>query len=417
MLKSHFIIKYYMLSFLLIDSISGFIRIYLGITNPLFNVGYWIRGPILVFFILYYLEKLYKNNLFYDELLSLILFLFFIFNTFVFYIQSPSLNMLIENFTYILRFQFLLFLYVFLKNRMTLTLTFTRKIISINFIFFVLNLSIGFLFGLGLESYRFQGTSKGMFQGGNPVSILNLIFFTFYLLDGSLRKQILPVCFTIFNAFIIASKSVFGFLIPIVFAVKRNAMSINKIISYSISILVLLFSFSIVINKTIDLYESRFGLNIKKSISAAEKVGGLYDNQIINRIASLNFRRYASLNIQMKESFYDLQTFLLGKSFAGQNLFWRERGEFWFTNASMDFFDFFFKYGIVGTIIFILILSRISFKSFINSHIRDKIAITLFIAYSFFGGHVIDSVTSGSLFYYLLANIDSKNANSNSGQR
>ena len=47
----------------------------------------------------------------------------------------------------------------------------------------------------------------------------------------------------------------------------------------------------------------------------------------------------------MKESFYDLQTFLLGKSFAGQNLFWRERGEFWFTNASMDFFDFFFKYG------------------------------------------------------------------------
>ena len=80
------------------------------------------------------------------------------------------------------------------------------------------------------------------------------------------------------------------------------------------------------IDKTIDLYESRFGLNIKKSISAAEKVGGLYDNQIINRIASLNFRRYASLNIQMKESFYDLQTFLLGKSFAGQNLFWRERG-------------------------------------------------------------------------------------------
>ena len=76
-----------MLLFLLVDSISGFVRIYLGITNPLFNVGYWIRGPILVFFILYYLEKLYKNNLFYDELLSLILFLFFIFNTFVFYIQ------------------------------------------------------------------------------------------------------------------------------------------------------------------------------------------------------------------------------------------------------------------------------------------------------------------------------------------
>ena len=413
MLKLQILIKYYMLSFLLIDSISGFVRIYLSITNPLFNIGYWIRGPILVLFILYYLNKLYKNNLFYDELLSLILFLFFILNTLFFYVQSPSLKMLIENLTYLLRFQFLLFLYVFLKNRMNLSLIFTRKIITLNFFFFVLNLSVGFLFGFGLESYRFQGTSKGMFQGGNPVSILNLIFFTFYLLDGSMRKQILPVSFTIFNAFIIASKSVFGFLIPIFFALKRNAMSINKIISYSLFIIILLFTFSLIVDKTVDLYESRFGLNIKKSISAAEKVGGLYNNQILNRVASINFRRYASLNIQMKESFNDLQTFMIGKSFAGQNLFWRERGEFWFTNASMDFFDFFFKYGLIGTIIFLLIFTRVSLNFFLNSHIRDKVAIILFFAYSFFGGHVIDSVTSGSLFYYLLANINSKNANFN----
>ncbi len=408
MLKLQILIKYYMLTFLLIDSISGFLRIYLSITNPLFNIGYWIRGPILVLFILYYLNKLYKNNLFYDELLSLILFLFFILNTLFFYVESPSLKMLIENLTYLLRFQFLLFLYVFLKNRMNLSIFFTRKIITLNFVFFVLNLSVGFLFGFGLESYRFQGTSKGMFQGGNPVSILNLIFFTFYLLDGSMRKKILPVSFAIFNAFIIASKSVFGFLIPIFYALKRNAMSINKIISYSLFIIVLLFTFSLMVDKTVDLYESRFGLNIKKSISAAEKVGGLYNNQILNRIASINFRRYASLNIQMKESFNDLQTFVIGKSFAGQNLFWRERGEFWFTNASMDFFDFFFKYGIIGTIIFLLIFSRLPLNLFLNSHIRDKVAIILFFAYSFFGGHVIDSVTSGSLFYYLLASINSK---------
>ena len=51
MIKLHIIIRYYMLSFLLIDSISGFVRIYLGITNPLFNIGYWIRGPMLIIFI------------------------------------------------------------------------------------------------------------------------------------------------------------------------------------------------------------------------------------------------------------------------------------------------------------------------------------------------------------------------------
>ena len=413
MLKLPVIIKYYMLSFLLIDSVSGFVRIYLGVTNPIFNIGYWTRGPILILFIYFYFFKFLKKNLFFDELLSLLMFLFFIINAMIYYLEYSSINMLVENLTYILRFQFLLFLYVFLKNRMQLSHELTKKIISINFIFFVINLSFGFLFGFGLESYRFEGTSKGMFQGGNPVSILNLIFFTFFLLDGSLRKKIIPVLFTIMNAFIIASKSVFGFVVPLYFALKRKALSPNKIIAYFALLITLFFSFTILIDQTIELYESRFGLNIKKSISAAEKVGGLYKNQALNRIASINFRRYASLNIQMEESFTQAKTFILGKSFAGQNLFWRERGEFWFTNASMDFFDFFFKYGLIGTIIFSLILSRVSFNSFLNSHIRDKVAITLFFAYSFFGGHVIDSVTSGSLFYYLLANINSKSANFN----
>lgn len=413
MLTLPIIIKYYMLSFLLIDSISGFVRIYLGVTNPIFNIGYWTRGPILFLFIYFYFFKLFKKNLFFDELLSIIMFLFFLISAMIYYLEYSSIFMLVENLTYILRFQFLLFLYVFVKNRMQLKLQFTKKVISINFIFFVINLSFGFLFGFGLESYRFEGTSKGMFQGGNPVSILNLVFFTYFLLDGSLRKKLIPVLFSIMNAFIIASKSVFGFIVPLYFALKRKALSPNKIIAYFALLITLFFSFTILIDRTIELYESRFGLNIKKSISAAEKVGGLYKNQALNRIASINFRRYASLNIQMEESFSDAKTFILGKTFAGQNLFWRERGEFWFTNASMDFFDFFFKYGLSGTLIFFLILSRISFKSFLNSHIRDKVAIALFFAYSFFGGHVIDSVTSGSLFYYLLANINSKNANFN----
>ncbi len=414
MLALPLIIRYYMYSFLLIDSISGFIRIYLGITNPVFNIGYWTRGPILILLIYFYFLKLIKKNIFFDELLTIVLFIFFLLNGVIYYLDNSSLSMLVENLTYILRFQFLLFMYVFLKNRMDLNIKLTKRIISINFIFFVINLSFGFLFGIGLESYRFEGTSKGMFQGGNPVSILNLIFFTFFLLDGPLRRKIIPVSLTIMNAFIIASKSVFGFIIPLYFALKRKALSPNKIIAYFTLFITLFFSFTILIDRTVELYESRFGLNIEKSLKAAEKVGGLYNNQALNSIASINFRRYASLNIQMEESFTDIRTFILGKSFAGQNLFWRERGEFWFTNASMDFFDFFFKYGLVGTIIFILIISRISFSSFLKSDVKNKVSITLFFAYGFFGGHVIDSVTSGSLFYYLIASIKSKNANFNS---
>ena len=407
MIKLRIIIKYYMLAFLFVDALSGFIRVYLGITNPLFNIGYWVRGPILIMFIFFYLNKIIKKDLFYDEILGLLLFIFFLINSLLYYMEYSSIKMLIENLTYIMRFQFLLFLFVFIKNRMNIKSSFTKRVIYFNFSFFVISLSLGYLFGFGLESYRFEGTSKGMFQGGNPVSILNLIFFTYFLLDGTLHKQIVPVTLTLLNAFIIASKSVFGFIIPIFFALKRRALSINKLIAYSIFTIFFTFTISLLIDKSIEMYESRFGLNINKSIAAAEKVGGLYKNQTLNTISSLNFRRYASLNIQMTESFSSLKIFLLGTSFAGQNLFWQKRGEFWFTNASMDFFDFFFKYGLIGTLILMMLLTRKLLNTLCNSSLKNNIAIILFFTYSFFGGHVIDSVTSGSLFYYLLATMKS----------
>jgi|TARA_B110000914_G_scaffold67175_1_gene58690 hypothetical protein len=398
-----------MFSFLFIDAISGFVRVYLGLTNPLFNIGYWVRGPIVILFFFYYGYKLFnRNKLYFDEVISLIIFLFFIFNATFNYGIHLSTNMLISDITYILRLQFLFFLFVFLKNRMTLSLTLTKKVIQLNFITFVLSLMAGFFFGFGLEAYRFEGTSKGMFQGGNPVSILNLVFFTYFLLDGNLRRKLIPVLFTVLNAFIIASKSVFGFIFPIFFALKRRALSLNKIMIYNIIAILGIFCLTFMLENAKDMYENRFGLNINKSIAAAEKVGGLYKNDTMNKIASINFRRYASLNTQMKESFSNSKVFLIGTSFSGQNLFWQQRGEFWFTNCSMDFFDFFFKYGIIGIFLLIFFLCRGLIPSMLKASSRDNIAILLFLGYSFFGGHVIDSVTSGSLFYYLLAKMKSE---------
>jgi len=407
MLNISVIIKYYLLSFLLIDAFSGFIRIYLGISNPLFNIGFWIRGPILVTFFFYYFYKLKQKKIFFDELLVIILFFYFCFNTFINYMAYPSSRVLVENLPYLLRQQFLLFLFVYIKNRMDSDKLLTSKIIKYNFVIFVISLSVGYIFGFGLESYRFSGTSKGMFQGGNPVSILNLIFFTYFILDGTLRKKIIPVSLTIFNGFVIASKSIFGFIIPIYFVLKRRALSINKLIFYSIFILTMLFSFSYLTDKAINIYEKRFGIGINKSIAAAEKVGGLYSNSTMDKVASMSFRRYASLNEQMEESLSNFNTFFIGKGLSGQNVFWERRGEFWFKNASMDLFDFFFKYGLIGTLILIFVLLRNISPAIKNSLIRDKIVVFLFFTYSFFGGHVIDSVTSGSLFYYFLAKIKS----------
>ena len=408
MIKLSVIIKYYLYFFLLIDAFSGFIRIYSGITNPIFNIGYWVRGPILVLLLYYYLIQLKRRKLFIDEFLALVILAYFIFNLFLNYTIMPSPRMIIENIPYILRQQFLIFLLVYIRNRLTFSDAIVKKVIMINFSILTLNLVIGYFLGFGLESYRFSGTSKGMFQGGNPVSILNLVFFTFFLMDGALRKKFIPILLTFFNGFVIASKSIFGFIIPIFFALKRRYLSLNKIVFYNILAIIILFSFDYMSNKAIELYEKRFGLNITKSIAAAEKVGGLYDNQTLNNVASVNFRRYASMNIQMEESWKGFNSTIFGISLAGQNIFWEKRGEFIFRHASMDFFDFFFKYGIIGTVLFIMILFK-NFNLYVSKIFsRDGLVFTLFVLYAFFGGHVIDSVTSGSLFFFFLGKISGK---------
>ena len=144
-------------------------------------------------------------------------------------------------------------------------------------------------------------------------------------MDGLFRKKILFICFSLLNGFIISSKSIFGFIIPIYFTKRRVHIVSIKSFFYTLSLVILFVSFSTVSGKVIELYESRFGINIKKSINAAEKVGGLYKNSILNNITSLNFRRYASLNIQFQESMDSLDKLIIGKSLAGQQIFWEKR--------------------------------------------------------------------------------------------
>ena len=415
MLKISTIIKYYLIWFLLIDAISGYTRIYLGITNPLFNIGYWIRGPILALFVIYYLIQFKKGELFFDELLSIILFLYFITNMLINYKIGLNNRYIYENFPYILRLQFLIFLFVYIKNRSKELFDLKEKIIFSNFIIFSISIIIGYIFGFGLESYRFEGTSKGMFQGGNSASVLNLIFFSFFVLNYKFRKSIVAVIICFFNGFIIASKSIFGFIIPIAFLTTRNFTHKNKLFFLAPLFTILIIVRTPIIEAINNSYQKRFGINIQKSMKAAEKVGGLSKNQTLNLATSVTFRRSASLINQMEKSFSDKFILIIGSSFTGQNIFWEKRGEFWFKNASMDIFDFFFKYGIIGTFLLLLILLN-NFRFYQIGDLGNSVTLYLFMLYAFFGGHVIDSVTAGSLFYYFLAQNNNKLLSNNEKQ-
>ena len=71
----------------------------------------------------------------------------------------------------------------------------------------------------------------------------------------------------------------------------------------------------------------------------------------------------------------------------------------------MDFFDFLFRYGIIGSFLFFFILFW-NFGYYKEElFTRDGLVYVLFFLYAFFGGHVIDSVTSGTLFYFFLGKL------------
>jgi hypothetical protein len=71
----------------------------------------------------------------------------------------------------------------------------------------------------------------------------------------------------------------------------------------------------------------------------------------------------------------------------------------------MDFFDHFFKFGFLGLGLFLWILFLDSKIIIQHLYKKEGIIFGLFFLYAFFGGHVIDSVTSGSLFYFCSARI------------
>ena len=73
MLNLNLLIKHYLYLFLFIDAISGFIRVYIGITNPLFNIGYWVRGPLVLILIFYYVYQLKKKKLYADEFFAILI--------------------------------------------------------------------------------------------------------------------------------------------------------------------------------------------------------------------------------------------------------------------------------------------------------------------------------------------------------
>jgi len=146
--------------------------------------------------------------------------------------------------------------------------------------------------------------------------------------------------------------------------------------------------------------------NIERDIFASvERSYRIYERRervtnffLVEPFEMITYRRIFAAKEQVIESVKHPIYLMFGIGKAGQEEFWIKQGSS-YHDASMDFFDIQFQYGLIGLIIISYPIMKILFSLLRNKN-KDFLIISFIIMffYSFFGGHVIESTTSGTFF-------------------
>lgn len=394
------ILLLYFYSFLLLDVLMGFLLKYLNLKFFL-NPGQIVRG-LLLFLLLTVLFYDIQHRISKISKYLILLICFFLIFLSVLFLRFKSLPLLFEELSYISKILFILILIYYVSKHYKYFNYNLEKIIQINFLVFSFSIILGYFTQVGLATYYYmEGTSKGMFYGGNPVSILSLVFFTYYLFNFRFKiKNILFVCIGLFNIHIIGTKAVF--IVPLIFLIYLYDEIIKAKISRKVVIAFTLFpiifiSYLYIKPKAIELYERRYSKSIERSYRAYLRRERLFETPITAPLEIITHRRIMAAKIQTMFVFQNPQFLLLGFGHTGQTDFWIER-EKSFYDAAMDFFDVFFQYGILGSFLIFIIIFKTVFYLIKNMQSdKNSIIILIMFLYSFFAGHVISSATSGTM--------------------
>jgi len=398
MIKELILIYFYI--FLILDLLMGFLLKYLNLKFFL-NPGQVIRGLLLILLLIVLLYDTRSNTIKVRKYLIFIIY-FFISLLSVLFIRSKSLSLLFEEISHIYKILFILFLIYYVYKHHEYFLNKLGIIVKINFIIFSLSLILGYFSQIRLTTYTYiENTSKGMFYGGNPVSILSLVFFTYFLFNLHFKTlNILYVCIALLNIHIISTKAVF--ITPIIFLLYlfdkfiKTKLAKKMIIGFTL-FLVIFISYFFILPKIIELYENRYSKLIERSYRIYQKKGRIFETPITAPLEMIAYRRPMAAKTQIQEIFDNPQFLLLGFGHTGQANFWIEQG-MPYHDASMDFIDLLFQYGILGSFLIFIIIFMPVFHIISNIQAdRNSIIIILIFLYSFFGGHVISSATSGTI--------------------
>lgn len=387
----------------------GYLLKYQG-TDLLINPGQAVRGGLLLLLIFVFLKDICTKI---NAIRLYLIFVSVFFTTFLvfLFLKSRSFFALFEEVNYISKILLVLLLIYYVSKHYGFFAKRLDKIMKINFVVFTLNILGGYITGFGLSTYvRVEESSKGMFYGGNPVSILSLVFVSYFLFRfGFKAKNILFVILAVITTAAISTKALF--ILPVLFLVffyhKFLRERIYEKIYFSfltipLLTIILIICTILVLPSFKQFYQDKYDKTVARSFSKYKTRERVFDSTITAPLEMVAYRRVFAAKKQMTESTSDIWQFLLGRGKTGQKKFWIEE-ESSFHDAAMDFFDIFFQYGVIGATLIYSIIIVILFHIFRKRQTDFiSIIILLMFSYSFFAGHVMESMTSGTVFALFL---------------
>lgn len=273
---------------------------------------------------------------------------------------------------------------------------FTRKLIRnwvvFSYIVFAINILLKYI-GLGFPFYDYDNTgTTGFFYAGNEISALHLILYGMiaYELFEIKKAKTSFFFFFLFNLFLgitITSKTaMLGIALVTVLIIANaeniNRISVRKIIIWVISILVLI---------PLTVY---FAFKLLMGSLIMERINYFYRKwDFVTFIFSeRNLRVEKMMPIYMDE--WNFVEKIIG---GGPNLYESQLGNV----IEIDFLDIFFSYGLLGLIIFLIVIILLFLKAYIqyrNGYPYGRLVLLMLfvmVLESSIAGHVFNSGIAG----------------------
>lgn len=273
-----------------------------------------------------------------------------------------------------------------------LTRTLLKNWIVFSYIVFAINILLKYL-GLGFPFYDYDNTgTTGYFYAGNEISALHLVLYAIiaYHLFEIKKAKTSFFLFFLFNLFLgitITSKTaMLGIVLVTVLILASpeniNRISLKKIIIWIVSILVLI---------PLTVF---FAVKLLKDSLIMERIYYFYKKwDFVTFIFSQR-----NLRVEKMIPIYSEQwTFLEQIIGGGQHFYENQLGNV----IEIDFFDIFFAYGVLGSILFIVVITLLFLKAYIqfrNGYPYGRLAfLMLFVLVleSSIAGHVFNSGIAG----------------------